>query len=348
MNTDYLALAKAFLYKQRLWQTCGSVCEYGLSLITRKPLVHFYPPALMLEPTNICNLHCPLCLTGNGKLLRPRGMMSLPLFKKICREVQNKIGMLILWNQGEPFLNPDFYAMLEYASKQNFYTMTSTNASLELDIERIVKSGLHKIIISLDGITAETYNKYRINGNFDLVLKNMQELVHQKEKLHSNKPYIVWQFLIMKHNENEIEEVKHLARKLKIDKLEFKTAQIYSSDDLAFLPSDHKYSRYFQQGNKFTLKTQLKNRCIRLWTQPVINWDGEMNICCYDKNGSIKIGNIQEHSFSELWCGKKIQKMRKAILNNRSAFEICQNCGEGIVQKIKMVKGEKVKKWKGG
>ena len=102
MNTDYIALAKAFLPKQRLGQTCGIVCNYGLSLALRKPLVHFYPPILMVEPTNICNLHCPLCLTGNGKLLRPKGMMSLSLFKKICREVQDKIGMLILWSQGEP------------------------------------------------------------------------------------------------------------------------------------------------------------------------------------------------------------------------------------------------------
>jgi len=341
MNTDYIALAKAFLVKQRLCQTCGIVCNYGLSLALRKPLVHFYPPILMLEPTNICNLHCPLCLTGNGKLLRPKGMMSLPLFQKICREVQDKIGMLILWNQGEPFLNPDFYAMLEFAAKQKFYTMTSTNASLELNIERLVKSGLHKIIISMDGITAETYNKYRINGNFELVLKNMQDLVLMKEKLHSSKPYIVWQFLIMKHNENEIEEVQKMAKELKIDKLEFKTTQIYSSEDITFLPSNHKYSRYLQEGNIFTLKTKVKNRCRRLWTQPVINWDGEMNICCYDKNGSIKIGNIQEHSFSELWWGEKMQKMRKEVLINRAKYDICRNCGEGIVQKIKTVKGER-------
>jgi len=341
MNIDNFSLAKAFLVKERLQQTCGIVCNYGLSLALRKPLVHYYPPILMLEPTNICNLHCPLCLTGNGKLLRPKGMMSLPLFQKICREVQDKIGMLILWNQGEPFLNPDFYAMLEFAARHKFYAMTSTNASLELDNERIVKSGLQKIIVSLDGITAETYNKYRVNGNFELVLKNMQDLVRLKEKWQSSKPYIVWQFLIMKHNENEIEEVQKMAKELKIDKLEFKTTQIYSSEDITFLPSNHQYSRYLQAGNIFTLKTKMKNRCRRLWMQPVINWDGEMNICCYDKNGSIKIGNIQEHSFSELWCGEKMQKMRNVVLNNRSAFEICRNCGEGIVQKIKTVKSER-------
>ena len=115
MNKDNYLLAKAFLPKQRLWQTCGIGCDYLLSLAIHKPVVNFYPPALMLEPTNICNLRCPLCLTGNGTLNRPKGMMSLALFKKICKDVQDKIGMLILWNQGEPFINPDFYEMLKIA-----------------------------------------------------------------------------------------------------------------------------------------------------------------------------------------------------------------------------------------
>ena len=335
MNKDNYLLAKAFLPKQRLWQACGIGCDYLLSLAIHKPVVNFYPPALMLEPTNICNLRCPLCLTGNGTLNRPKGMMSLALFKKICKDVQDKIGMLILWNQGEPFINPDFYEMLKIASKHQFYTMTSTNASLELDIERIVKSGLNKIIISMDGITEETYNNYRVNGDFELVLKNMQALVRCKEKLHSKTPYLVWQFIIMKHNENELEKVKHLAKELKVDKLEFKTAQIYNGEDQAFLPNNSKYSRYQKNGDNFILKTKLKNRCRRLWTQQVINWNGEMNICCYDKNGTIQIGNMEKNSFSELWFGKAMQNMRKAILKDRSAFEICRNCGEGIVQKIK-------------
>lgn len=139
----------------------------------------------------------------------------------------------------------------------------------------------------------------------------------------------------MKHNENELEKVKHLAKELKVDKLEFKTAQIYNGEDQAFLPNNSKYSRYQKNGDNFILKTKLKNRCRRLWTQPVINWNGEMNICCYDKNGTIQIGNMEKNSFSELWFGKAMQNMRKAILKDRSAFEICRNCGEGIVQKIK-------------
>jgi len=262
--------------------------------------------------------------------------MPLALFAKIIEEVQSKIGMLILWNQGEPFLNSNFYAMLELAAKHGLYTMTSTNASLELDLPRIVSSGLSKIIVSMDGISEKTYNSYRVNGNFELVLANLQELVRLKRQTNSKTPIIDWQFIVLSHNEHEIPQVKRLAKSLGVDRLEFKTAQIYTKDDMQFLPQNHKYSRYSASVNGFQLKTELLNRCRRLWTQPVINWDGEFSICCYDKDLSIPIGNITRHSFADLWFGPKMTNMRAQILSNRSKYSICQNCGEGIVQKLKL------------
>lgn len=335
MDRNVINLALAFAHRGTLSHALGAACDQYLSRIIKRPLLRHYPPALMIEPTNICNLKCPLCLSGNGQLKRPKGMMPLERFIRIVDQIHRRTGMLILWNQGEPFLNQDFYPMLEYASQKGFYTMTSTNASLELDIPRIVHSGLNKLIISMDGITKESYNNYRINGNFELVLQNLNALVEQKHKLHNRQLQIVWQFIIMNHNEQELPEVQRLAKDFGVDKLELKTVQIYSSDDLKYLPSNHKYSRYRTSEKSFELKTVLKNRCRRLWTQPVINWDGEMNICCYDKDGSFPIGNIDGHSFAALWFGENMQKLRAAILKNRSAIEICRNCGEGIVQNVK-------------
>jgi len=331
-----LSLATAFTHKHRLRNALGSYLDYRLSLLSKRPVLHHFPPALMIEPTNICNLHCPLCPSGNGTLQRPKGMMPLAVFEKIIGQIQAKIGMLILWNQGEPFLNPDFYAMIELAAKQKFYTMTSTNASLPLDLERIVRSGLGKIIISMDGISAATYNSYRVNGNFELVLANLQELVKLKRRMRSKTPVIDWQFIVLSHNEHEIDDVKHLAKSIGVDKLEFKTAQIYTQADMQFLPRNHKFSRYQTSQQGFQLKTELLNRCRRLWTQPVINWDGEMSICCYDKDLSLPIGNIADYSFSDLWFSLKMMSLRAHILTNRAQYDICRNCGEGIIQKLKL------------
>lgn len=328
-------LLVSYARPQRLVNALGAYGDYRLSIALHKPLVKHFPPALMIEPTNICNLSCPLCPSGNNSLKRERGMMSLDRFQRIVKQVAPHIGMLILWNQGEPYLNPDFYAMTELCTKLGFYSMTSTNASLKLDIPRIVKSGLNKIIISMDGISAQTYNEYRINGNFELVLQNMKALLEEKKRQKKRTPELVWQFIVMSHNEHEVPKVRSLAHKMGIDKLELKTVQIYTEDDKRFLPQNEASSRYKLTGKAVELKTELLNRCRRLWTQPVINWDGEMSVCCYDKDLSIPIGNIDNTSFQDLWFGQSMQEMRKAVLKNRAAFEICRNCGEGIVQKLK-------------
>lgn len=327
-------LAQAFLRKSRLANAVGIWMDYHRSLLHRKVIVNHYPPALMIEPTNICNLRCPLCPSGNGSLKRERGMMSYTMYRHIVDRVFHKVGMLILWNQGEPYLNPEFNHMVRYAAEHGLYSMCSTNASLSLDAVEIIRSGLSKLIISMDGISKTTYDQYRINGDYDLVLRNMKALVEAKRALNSATPQIVWQFIIMRQNEHEIEDVKRIAKEIGVDKLEFKTVQIYSKDDLSFLPSDHKLSRYNAKNSDFKLKTGLLNRCRRLWTQPVINWDGELSICCYDKDLQFQIGNIAEQSFEDLWFGSAMNKIRRQILKGRDKFAICRNCGEGIVQKL--------------
>lgn len=336
LTNDKLRLAAAFLKGQRLINVIGSTLDYRLSLLSKKVILKHYPPAVMIEPTNICNLKCPLCPSGNGTLTRERGMMSLQNFKKIVDQIHRKIGMLILWNQGEPYLNPEFNRMVAYAAQKKLYTMTSTNASLPLDHEAIIRSGLDKIIISMDGISEETYNSYRINGNYALVLDNMRELIKAKKRLNSKTPYIVWQFIVMRQNEHEIPAVRIQAKKLGVDCLEFKTVQIYKPEDVIYLPKDHKLSRYTAEGQEFELANQLLNRCRRLWNQPVINWDGELSICCYDKDVLFQIGNVYEADFYQLWTSDKMNKIRATILQDRQSLEICRNCGEGIVQKLKM------------
>lgn len=309
----------------------GSWLDYRHSLARKKIVLNHFPPALMIEPTNICNLKCPMCPSGNGSLSRNRGMMSLELFTQIIDQVYCKIGILMLWNQGESFLNPQFYNMLSYAQSKHLFTVISTNASLELDVSRLAKLGIGKLIVSMDGISEETYDRYRINGNYQKVLSNLKALAAEP----SLKDSLVWQFIMMRHNEHEIPKVKALAAELGVKRVEFKTVQIYSEADLAFLPHNPKYSRYKLTGSGFELKTQILNRCRRLWTQPVINQDGEFSICCYDKDLSLPIGNLAQKSFEELWFSPRINRIREQILKDRRSIPICNNCGEGIVQRVK-------------
>lgn len=329
-SAQFYNLIRTYLDYDRLHQASGAWLDYRLSLASRKPHLRHYPPAVMLEPTNHCNLQCPMCPSGNGTLTRERGFMPWERYQKIIDNIYKKVGLLILWNQGEPFLHPNFYDMLDYANHKKLFTMISTNASLPLDLKRLHQAKPGKLIISLDGISEATYNSYRINGDHKQVLENLRAM----SQIPSLRAALVWQFIVMRQNEHEVAQAMDIARELKI-RLELKTVQIYHPDEIPFLPSNPSYSRYKIKGGEFRIKTDLLNRCRRLWTQPVINQDGEFSICCYDKDLAIPIGNIDTHSFEDLWFGERMNRMRQQILTDRKQLPICQNCGEGIVQRIK-------------
>ncbi len=333
---EYFRMIIKYISFKRLINIVLIYLSYYMSIIFRKVFVWGYPPILMIEPTNICNLKCPLCPSGTDQLKRPKGYMNLDTFKTIIKEVSPYSFMLIMWNQGEPFLNPDFIEMCQIAKAHNMLLLVSTNANRMPDAKEILKAGIDRLIISADGASQETYNLYRKNGDLSKVIENVKAIVAEKKVRGSRLPRIIWQFIVMKHNEHEEKKIKELALDLEVDQLQLKTVQIYAKEDIYnFLPENPKYRRYKIKGDNFELKYGIKNRCRRIWTQPVVNWDGEMAVCCFDKDNDFKIGNIQNHSFKHLWKSKPFNAMRKRILTDRKQIEMCRNCGEGVSLKIK-------------
>jgi len=279
--------------------------SYFLSIVLKQPKRWGYPVSISIEPTATCNLHCPECPSGTGKLKRFKGNIDFELYKKIIDETAPYLLNLILYFQGEPFLNKEIFRLIEYSAIQkNVYTSISTNGHF-LDSEtakRTVKSGLDKLIISLDGSDQETYEKYRKNGDLETVVQSIKNIVERKEKLKSKTPYVVIQFLVFKFNEYQIPEIKRLSKELGVDKLELKSAQIYDfENDTEFIPLNTKYSRYKKnESGKYCIKSKLKNKCKRLWEASVITNTGEVLPCCFDKDAKYSSGNITQHSFKEI------------------------------------------------
>ncbi|OQY38353.1 MAG: hypothetical protein B6226_03810 [Candidatus Cloacimonetes bacterium 4572_65] len=333
LKQNKLIIAKSLKIK-KISNLAVSSLSRGISNFTHKSTIWGYPTAVMIEPTNICNLKCPLCPSGNGTLKRAKGFMSFELFKKVIDEVKDYVTMIILWNQGEPYLNPEFNRMVKYATDAGLFTLVSTNLNSDIDADAVVKSGIDSMIVSLDGATQETYNQYRINGQLSKVLSNVEKIVEAKKRLKSSTPIIRWQFLVMKHNEHEIESIKAKAKELEVDQLSFKTIQIYTKEDIKFLPENPKYRRYNITGSDFEIKFKLENRCRRMWQQPVVNWNGEISICCFDKDIEFPVGNVKDKTLLSIWQGDAFQKMRNAVLKNRKGIEICRNCGEGVKLRI--------------
>jgi radical SAM protein with 4Fe4S-binding SPASM domain len=122
-----------------------------------------------------------------------------------------------------------------------------------------------------------------------------------------------------------------LAKKLGVDQVVLKTAQIYnyeSGSDL--IPQQERYTRYHNNGNgTYSIKNKLENHCWKMWHSCVITWDGKVVPCCFDKDAEHALGDLTKNSFAEIWNGEKYAKFRSAVLKSRSEIEMCKNCTEG-------------------
>lgn len=306
--------------------------SYYVSKLIRKPVQWGKPISFSIEPTTSCNLRCPQCPSGLRSFSRPTGMLSRSVFEQAVNELHRTTGYVTFYFQGEPYLNKQFLDMVGYAHKHKMYTATSTNAHY-LDVEnaeKTVTSGLDRLIISIDGTTQETYGKYRIGGKLEKVLEGTRNIVEAKKRLKSSTPHIIWQFIVFGHNEHQLEEVKGMAREYGVDELAVKSAQIYDYETGSeLMPDNSEYSRYDKKAESYSIRNELMNHCWRLWNSCVITWDGKVVPCCFDKDGTYRLGNLSDHSFASIWHNAQYSAFRKQVLKGRKYIDICRNCSEG-------------------
>jgi radical SAM protein with 4Fe4S-binding SPASM domain len=261
-------------------------------------------------------------------------MLEKNFFQHTIDELAPHLFYLTFYFQGEPYLNPDFLDMVNYASSKNIYTATSTNAHY-LDDEnarKTVESGLDRLIISIDGTTQETYEQYRVGGSLERVLAGARNIVRWKKKIRSKTPHLIFQFLVVRHNEHQVDEVKRLAKETGADEVTLKTAQVYDYENgNNLIPLNKKYSRYSQSaGGMWSLKNKLLNHCWKMWHSCVITWDGKIVPCCFDKDAVHTMGNLQQQTFKEAWQSPAYMRFRQSLLKSRKEIDICTNCTEGL------------------
>ncbi|MEM9672942.1 MAG: SPASM domain-containing protein [Bacteroidota bacterium] len=307
--------------------------SYYQSRLNQQPKISGLPISLSVEPTTACNLRCPECPSGLRSFSRPTGKLPMDLYRQVIDELQETLLYLLLYFQGEPYLHPQFLELVEQAARKNIYTATSTNAHFLHDeaARQTVASGLDRLIISIDGTTQETYQSYRIGGKLDKVLEGANNVVRWKRKLRSRTPHIIFQFLVVRPNEHQIEEVKQLAEQVGVDEVKFKTAQIYDyQQGSPLIPTQEKYARYRQRADgSYTIKNKLLDHCWKMWHSCVMTWDGRIVPCCFDKDAHHVLGSVQDSSFREVWYGEAYRQFRAQLLKSRQQIDICQNCTEG-------------------
>ncbi|MCL2074000.1 MAG: SPASM domain-containing protein [Marinilabiliaceae bacterium] len=311
---NYLKLLFSFC----LTKISGVVWHWGL------------PFSLSVESSTLCNLKCPECLLGANVLSRPGSNMNLELYKKILSESQPPLFWLNLYFQGEPFLNPNLFEMIKEAKNENIFTVVSTNGHFLTDIncQKTIDSELSELIVSIDGISDFSYSKYRKGGDLQIVKEGIIRLIEKKSAVGAIFPFVTVQFLVFKHNENEIPDIINWCKQTKVDCLKLKSAQFndFGNGEVE-PPSIKKYSRYIKdKNNKLILKKRIRNHCFRQWSSAVFSYNGEMVPCCYDKNLQYSFGNISVQTLPQLWKSDKINSFRNIIKKNKKQIEMCCNC----------------------
>ena len=319
---------------RKLWNVAKVWSSFILSTKLGKPIQWGVPFNISIEPTTTCNLGCPECPSGLKSFTRDTGTLDIHFYERLLNEVHQDLLYLYFYFQGEPYLHPQFLQLVQSAASKGIYTVTSTNAHFltPRKAKETVESGLDRILISIDGVTQESYESYRIGGKLDKVIEGTKNLVEAKKDLKSSTPHIIIQFLVVKPNEHEIPQILALGEELGVDEVKLKTAQIYdyqNGSDL--IPTIDKYSRYRKKADgSYAIKNEMANKCWKLWHSCVVTWDGKVVPCCFDKDAKYTMGNLKEQSLRSIWANSSYENFRKQLVDDRKSIDICTNCTEGL------------------
>jgi len=260
-------------------------------------------------------------------------LMHIEVFERVLEQVQKTAHTMQFYFQGEPLLNKQLPEMIAMAHQVGLYTIVSTNAQAlnRSTAEALVKSGLSRIIVSIDGFSEESYAAYRVGGSLHKALEGLQHLANAKAELHS-RIRIELQVLRLRSNEHEWQWIKKNYKSLGATHLVFKTAQLYNFEHgHPLMPTDERYSRYIKTSNGTYVHKKSHYliaplSCFRLWSGCVITTNGDVLPCCYDKNHKHILGNITTLSLASIFYSKKHHSLRRRIMRTHNLPAMCKNC----------------------
>ena len=318
------------LTRSRLRNTLRAYWSYALSRFGLVRIQHG-PLFVSVEPANICQLHCPACPVGlrnnvSTELRNTNRFISREIWQRTLSEVAQTAWTIQFYFQGEPLLHKDLPQMIAEAHEAGLYTIVSTNAQAMTPqlAEALVNAGLNRIIISMDGLTDESYNAYRVGGNLEQCKNALRWLREAKDRLHGHTT-IELQCLRLRTNEHEWQAFKKQYKAFGADRLVFKTAQLYDySNGHPLMPTNPRYSRYIQGPDGRYHRKPISKACLRVWTGCVITTTGDVLPCCYDKAHAHAYGNIMHQPLKTIFSNDKANTFHRAALTHQP--QICQEC----------------------
>jgi len=276
-----------------------------------------FPRVILIDNFNGCNLRCFACDHKNVSKYRPIQTMPISLYKKIIDEIAVKDPYVRVWEIffGEPFLCKDMDMRIKYAKDRGLKDVVlNTNGNLmpHDKIRSYIQAGLDAIYVGIDAATEESYNKIRIGGDLDKVIKNVLEYRDLLRQFGDASQKLFVQFVLSDVNEHEVEEFKEFWKKKGVDiKIRPKVS----------------WAGFVDAPNLSPNESLIRRPCY--WIMQTINIcaDGEVALCSVDMHCIIKCGNVKEKSIEEIWHDK-LKEYR--AMHRESRFdklpELCRKC----------------------
>ncbi len=329
------------------WRKFFNLLLVELQLRFGRTKVWGYPFEWEIDTTNICQLKCPLCHTGLGTVHRDKGVMHFDTYTSTVDQIKDYCVWLSLYSWGEPFLNRDIDRFIAYAHERRIATIVSSNLNKPLTpemAERLVKSGLDVLIVSLDGTTQDVYEVYRVTGHLDRVLDNLRLIGETRKRLGSKTPFLEWQYIVMRQNEHQVEEAKRMAVELGVDTITFKRVDFpHGAEDIElarqWLPRAEMEARLADPFRKPYAEDGA--RCWRLWRSAVVNWDGGYAPCCYLTDASDDFGDVRTQSVKEIWNNEQYRTARRMFQKSGAPKEYVGCIGCSVYRDSKAAKSHK-------
>jgi MoaA/NifB/PqqE/SkfB family radical SAM enzyme len=306
------------------------------------------PLKLTFDPTNVCQLRCPLCPTGLRIQDRDPGHAKLHIFQNLIDEVGDYLFFLDFYNWGEPLLNNHLEEMIELAARKRIVTYVSSNLSLPLSddrIRRLVSSGLSELICSLDGASQETYGTYRRKGDFGLALDNMRRIVRAKREMGLTQPAVVWRMYVFRFNEHEVDRARQLAEEVGVDRFVLGTPYLdegrfpLSADDRTavqgWAASRPEFNRYHPENPEYVdpaRPLEAHARCDWHYVSAAINPDGGVAPCCAVFEAGHDFGRLEEKGerrrYMDVVNNESFRGIRERFAGRRTepTALVCEKC----------------------
>ena len=291
-----------------------------LSTIEKKLVEHDFPPQLVIENTSVCNIKCIHC--SHREMLRFKEHMSREIHDKIVEEVGREAPNCEIWPTfyGEALiLHEELWERIDYADSVGCknLVLNSNGTLLEKhdNIEKILNSPLKRFILSLDGLSKETFEKIRAGAKWDVVYPATEKLCRLRKERGQTYPSITAQFSVMEDNAHEAEDYRKYWTE--------RGAEVKIRPMLEWTATGTVRSETIDRDSEFRIACPWGNNTM------AIHSNGNAVACAIDYEGLFVVGNVKDHTVKELWhmLGERLRKHHREH-NWDKLPTICKGCGD--------------------